>query len=296
MIPKRIAEVFAYTPPPKKTKTKSKVIKTARIITSEEVRAEVAETEKKKREKEEAKLMKVKMSFSSRKTKSMDGKKIFTYLVKQARKQLEDEEEADDATDMLEDEEEVDDTPEDEEDEEADDATVTDNEEINGEESSSDDNASDTECSDDDDDDNDNSQIELAKIKVEATWRSLALPNNEDDMKGKWYGVIFQKENRRKSNILYVGKLMRRFLSEKDGPIESIEVKCLKPKFGSGTVLEDTPSHLPDDLFIFPIVNVIIAGPLILEPIKGAKFTFSDYEELVKHFNLVSSIDRSEWL
>ena len=38
--------------PPKKTKTQSKVVKTARIITSEAVRSEVAEVERRKREKE----------------------------------------------------------------------------------------------------------------------------------------------------------------------------------------------------------------------------------------------------
>ena len=51
VIPKNIAEAFTYTPPPKKPKTKSKVVKYARVITSEEVRCEVAEVERKKNEK-----------------------------------------------------------------------------------------------------------------------------------------------------------------------------------------------------------------------------------------------------
>ena len=38
--------------PPKKTKTQSEVVKTARIITFEAVRSEVAEVERRKREKE----------------------------------------------------------------------------------------------------------------------------------------------------------------------------------------------------------------------------------------------------
>ena len=38
IIPKRLAEVFTYTPPPNKTKSKSKIVKAARIVTSEEVK------------------------------------------------------------------------------------------------------------------------------------------------------------------------------------------------------------------------------------------------------------------
>ena len=38
-------------------------------------------------------------------------------------------------------------------------------------------------------------------------------------------------------------------------------MKCLKPKVGSGTVLEDTPAHLPPDESYFNLSDVI-AGPL----------------------------------
>ena len=38
VIPKHLANAFVYTPPPNKSKSKSKVVKSARIITSEEVK------------------------------------------------------------------------------------------------------------------------------------------------------------------------------------------------------------------------------------------------------------------
>ena len=67
---------------------------------------------------------------------------------------------------------------------------------------------------------------------------------------------------------------------------------CRQKFSGCGTVLEDTRSHLPADLFICPIKNVI-AGPLNVKPLKGSsKFNLSDYEELVMHFNTVSCVDR----
>ena len=49
-IPLNVAAAFTYTPPPMKTKSKSKIVRHARVITSDAVRAEVAETEKKKQE------------------------------------------------------------------------------------------------------------------------------------------------------------------------------------------------------------------------------------------------------
>ena len=50
----------------------------------------------------------------------------------------------------------------------------------------------------------------------------------------------------KKSTKLYTGRLLRQILLEEDGKVESIEMCCLKPKVGNGTVLEDTPDHLPD--------------------------------------------------
>ena len=43
---------------------------------------------------------------------------------------------------------------------------------------------------------------------------------------------------------------------------------CLKPKVGSGNILEDTTSHLPPDEIHFPLCDVI-AGPLHVFP-KGS--------------------------
>ena len=68
-------------------------------------------------------------------------------------------------------------------------------------------------------------------------------PTEESTIIGRWYTRIYEMKRNRK---LYIGRLLRRFLLEEDGKVESIEMRCLKPKVGSGTVLEDTPHHLPD--------------------------------------------------
>ena len=81
VIPKKLAEAFVYTPPPEKPKTKSKVVQHARIITSEEVRAEVKLVEEKKAAKEEKQRLKevskVEVPTPKRMVKKIDANKFF---------------------------------------------------------------------------------------------------------------------------------------------------------------------------------------------------------------------------
>ena len=77
-----------------------------------------------------------------------------------------------------------------------------------------------------------------------------------------------------------------------DGPVTCIELRCLKPKVGSGTILEETPPHLKPDDWIFQIQDVI-AGPLPDVEYKGnCKFDIPSYDQLVDHFNSVSGLSR----
>ena len=84
------------------------------------------------------------------------------------------------------------------------------------------------------------------------TWKSLSPPVPESSILGKWYAVIYTTK---KSNKLLIGKVLRRFLNDVNGPIESVEFRCLKPK-----VFEDTPCHLPD-IGVFKTEDIIY-GPV----------------------------------
>ena len=68
-------------------------------------------------------------------------------------------------------------------------------------------------------------------------------------------------------------------------------MKGLKPKCGSGNVLEGTPKHLPDDIENFCLSD-IIAGPLTVIPKGSQKFEVPNYEKAVKFFNQASKVDR----
>ena len=75
---------------------------------------------------------------------------------------------------------------------------------------------------------------------MQSTWDSLSPPTKEEDLIGKWYGVTSESK---KSSMVIIGKILRHFLMDKEGPVESLEIWCLKNKVGSGTIPDDTPPH-----------------------------------------------------
>ena len=154
----------------------------------------------------------------------------------------------------------------------------------------SDDSSEDDDAIEDDDDDDTMEYEDLGpKRMLKKTWESLSPPNKEEDLVGKWYGVIYESK---RCSMLFVGKILRRFLHDEEGPVDSVEIRCMKPKIGSGTILEDTPAHCPD-VSTFQLTDVIF-GPLNVVPLKGNKFDVPEYEKVVEHFNIVKNIERKD--
>ena len=105
----------------------------------------------------------------------------------------------------------------------------------------------------------------------------------------KWFGAVYEHKSK---CHLYVGKAIRRFLDDEGGPVSSIELDCLKPRIGTGTILE---SYEDDrrDLDQFPLYN-IIAGPLQVEPLHSRKWNIPSYPSLEDGFKRIIQINRKE--
>ena len=88
-------------------------------------------------------------------------------------------------------------------------------------------------------------------------WTSVSPPVKKEEMLGKSFVAVY---NTGSENVMCVGRAMKRFLEEKDGPVNNIQLNCLKPRVGSSLVLEAYPEGSPD-LYMFQLQNVI-AGPL----------------------------------
>ena len=85
-------------------------------------------------------------------------------------------------------------------------------------------------------------------IKVlRATWKSMSPTVEEGSVLGKWYTVVYSTK---RADQLFASKIMNRFLVDENDPVDSLKVRCLKPKMGSGTLLDDTPSQFLSCLFL----------------------------------------------
>ena len=128
---------------------------------------------------------------------------------------------------------------------------------------------------------------ELAN-QLSRVWESVSPPVPEENIVGKWYAVIVRSKRRK---TLYIAKIIQRFLDDHEGEVESLEMRCLMPKHGSGNVIDDTPELLPDDNGIFTKEDVI-AGPLSVEcKPRERKFIVKDYEDIVDFFNKVKDLE-----
>ena len=85
---------------------------------------------------------------------------------------------------------------------------------------------------------------------------------------------------------------MKHFLDDENDNVYAIEMGCLKPKVGLGTIMEDTPDHLPD-VGVFNIKDVT-DGPLEVLPLWGEKWEVAIYEHIAAHFQVASEMDRAE--
>ena len=78
---------------------------------------------------------------------------------------------------------------------------------------------------------------------------------------------------------------------DKDGLANALELDCLKPHVGNGTVLQSYDKSTERDLFINTLHN-IIAGPVKIMPKKFPNLDVPDYQKLEKTFREVKNLDR----
>ena len=98
-----------------------------------------------------------------------------------------------------------------------------------------------------------------AMATMHGAWKAITPPNKEDEVMSKWFGVVSRG---RKVPMLHVAKLLHRLLDYENGPVASVEMECLMAKVWPGDVLQAASFHLPRDIAIFPLQDVI-SGPRI---------------------------------
>ena len=94
--------------------------------------------------------------------------------------------------------------------------------------------------------------LDLIKVLI-TSWNSFSPAVAEESVLGKWYAVIYSTK---RTGQLFVSKIMKHFMVDENSTVDCLNVLCLKPKVGSGTLLDDTPSHLPN-IRLFNLADVI---------------------------------------
>ena len=122
-------------------------------------------------------------------------------------------------------------------------------------------------------------------------WKSVSLPVPENDIKGKWFCAIYENGCRKS---LYIGRAMKRFLEDGDGPVTALELDCLMPRVGNDCILEGYPPGQGDP-YMFPIEDVL-GGFLAVQPAPQKKWRVEDIYKMEAFYEKVKDANRKEWL
>ena len=122
----------------------------------------------------------------------------------------------------------------------------------------------------------------LGRIPASNTWKWLV---------NAWYARIFY--GAKKKGTLYLGRITKRFLKEKDGPVDFFEVNFLKPLWApSNTVLEESPIHLSPDLGLFNSYDITAVPLQSVTYVEGRKWRCMNYPLLYNYYKLVEKLER----
>ena len=69
-------------------------------------------------------------------------------------------------------------------------------------------------------------------------WKLLNPPTTEESIVERWYACVYMQK---KKEVMFIAKAKMRFLFNKDGPIDGLELECLKQNVGVSNILESPP-------------------------------------------------------
>ena len=121
-------------------------------------------------------------------------------------------------------------------------------------------------------------------------WDALSPPIPENDLVNAWYAGIFY--GAKKKGTLYLGRITKRFLKEKDGQVDCFEVNCLKPLLApSNTVFEEPLIHVLPDFGLSNSYNILAGLLQSVTNIEGRKWRYINYHLLYNYYKLVKKVD-----
>ena len=145
--------------------------------------------------------------------------------------------------------------------------------------------------SNDSEDENDNLlDCEMSDENIQnilwKTWDNIFPPVEEEDIKGKWFAIIYMGQ---KVPHVFIARFQRRFRFDCDAPVEAIECVCLKEKLGfSNTELEEQANPKSEII----VLSDVMFGPLDCTMVGRRKWKVPNYFKIKKFIEAASKYDR----
>ena len=107
-------------------------------------------------------------------------------------------------------------------------------------------------------------------------WESLSPPACKSDVLNKWFACVYQMKNKPR---LFIGKLIKWFLRDKNGPIAALSIDYLKLLIGSGNILGSVPPRLPSIIGVFPFQDIFYE-PIEVLPMKNGRWSVPELPKI----------------
>ena len=143
-----------------------------------------------------------------------------------------------------------------------------------------------------------NDTFRKSPVKVECyfryCWKAMSLPVPESDLLEVWCAEIYFSNISKKKGTLYIGKVKRRFLTERDEFLDSVEPDCLNLGYNpSSTILEEQQEHKWKDIGCFKVCDIVACSLSISYHLnhKGKECYYPDLHSFLKMMDKVGCVE-----
>ena len=118
------------------------------------------------------------------------------------------------------------------------------------------------------------------------TWNTIFPPVKEQDLKGKWYAIIYMGK---KVPHTFIARFQKRSRADSDGLVEAIKCVCLKEKHGfSDRVFEEEANPRSEII----VISDVMIGAIKCGMAGRRKYNVPSYWKIKKYIEAASKFDR----
>ena len=118
------------------------------------------------------------------------------------------------------------------------------------------------------------------------TWDTIFPPVKEENIKGKWYAIIYIAK---KGPHTSVARLHKKFRADFDGIVKAIRCVCLKEKLGFSDIVFEEEANPRSEIIV---VSDVMIGTIKTEMTDRQKWNVPNYWKIKKYIEAASKLDK----